>query len=97
MTDLLSEGLLAYLQARTAASPQADEDAVLAVAGPDGAALLERVETVVSESLAVAVDWDVLSLGDAGRHAAAETGRHHPELSAEALDAIAWSFTFAWR
>jgi len=96
MTDQLSEGILAYLQARSAASPRTDEGAVLAL--PDGGvALLEEVKAVVTESLAVTVDWNSLSLGDAGRYAAAETGRRHPELDQEALDAIAWNFTFAWR
>ena len=106
MTDQLSEGVLAYLQARTAASPRTDEGAVLALAddgtraadgGADGAALLAEVKAVVGESLAVTVDWNALSLGDAGRYAAAETGKRHPGLSQEALDAIAWNFTFAWR
>ena len=43
------------------------------------------------------VDWNALSLGDAGRFAAAEMGRRHPELSGEALDALAWNFSFVWR
>lgn len=96
MSDQLSEGVLAYLHSRDAASPRTDEAAVLAL--PDGdQALLEQVKAVVNESLAVTVDWNALSLGDAGRHAAAETAKRHPELDREALDALAWNFTFAWR
>ena len=99
MTDQeLSRGVLAYLQRGQAASPRADEQAVLALAvATSPEELLHRVEAVVAESLAVPVDWDSLSLGEAGRFAAAETVRRHPELSDEAGAALAWNFTFAWR
>jgi hypothetical protein len=94
----LSRGVIAYLQRGRAASPRADKEAVLATAGPTPPdELLQRVEAVVAESLSVAVDWDTLSLGDAGRFAAQETVRRHPGLSDEAAEALAWNFTFAWR
>jgi hypothetical protein len=99
MTDSeLSRGVIAYLQRGQAASPRADRAAVLATATttpPEE--LLQRVEAVVAESLSVAVDWDTLSLGDAGRLAAHETVQRHPDLSDEAAEALAWNFTFAWR
>ncbi len=99
MTDQeLSDGVLAYLQRGHAASPRADDQAVRAVAQETPPAeLLARVQAVVTESLAVTIDWDRLSLGDAGRFSAAETAKRHPELSHEALDALAWNFTYAWR
>ena len=99
MTDQeLSEGILAYLQRGHAASPRTDDGAVLAVAvatpPPD---LLAKVQGVVNESLSVPVDWDGTSLGDAGRLVASEMATRHPELTPEALDALAWNFTYAWR
>lgn len=99
MTDQeLSDGVVAYLQKGNAFSPRADEEAVRAVAtdaSPDE--LVERVKAVVAESLAVTVDWNSLSLGDAGRAAAAETAGHHPGLDDAAREALAWNFSFAWR
>jgi len=94
----LSAAVVAYLQRGQAASPRADADAVRALASTsDPEALVARVEALVSESLDVPVDWASLSLGDAGRAAAAEMARRHPELDSAALDALAWNFTFVWR
>ena len=94
----LDAAVVAYLQRGQATSPRADVDAVRAVASvsePD--ALVARVEAVVSESLDVPVDWSSLGPGEAGRAAAAEMARRHPELGSGALDALAWNFTFVWR
>ena len=94
----LSAGVLAYLQRGQAASPRQDREAVRTVARESSPeALLTEVEALVAESLAVSVDWQNPGLGDAGRAVAAEMGKRHPELSHEALDALAWNFTFAWR
>lgn len=97
MDSELSDGVVAYLQRGQAASPRADADAVRRVATSDPAGLVARVTAIVEESVAVPVDWSALSLGDAGRAAAAEMARRHPELSQDALDALAWNFTFQWR
>ncbi|CAN5397877.1 hypothetical protein BH10ACT10_BH10ACT10_28820 [soil metagenome] len=99
MTDQeLSDGVVAYLQKGSASSPRADEEAARAVAtGSSPEELVERVKAVVAESLAVTVDWNSLSLGDAGRAAAAETAGRHPGLDETAREALAWNFSFAWR
>lgn len=90
--------VVAYLRAGLAASPGRDAAAVAALAGPGAAErLLDRVSALVQESLAVPVDWDRAGLADAGRQVAAEMGRRHHELTEEALAALAWNFTFAWR
>lgn len=96
--DELSTGVVAYLQKGSAASPRADEEACARVAAArEPATLVSEVKALVQESLAIRIDWDATSLGDAGRQVAAEMARRHPELSQEALEALAWNFTFAWR
>jgi hypothetical protein len=99
MTDQeLSQAVVAFLQKGQAASPRTDDAAVRAVATatpPD--VLVAKVRSIVTESLDVQVDWGSLTLGDAGRAAAAETGRRHAELDQAALDALAWNFSFTWR
>ena len=99
MTDQeLSGGVVAYLQRGSAASPRADDSAVLAVAvATPPHDLLATVQGVVNESVDVPVNWDGISLGDAGRLVASEMAARHPELTPEALDALAWNFTYAWR
>ena len=94
----MSAGVLAYLQKGIAASPRANAAACAAAATTrEPAALVGEVAALVQESLAVPVDWDTMSLGDAGRHVAAEMTKRHPELSQDARDALVWNFTFAWR
>lgn len=95
--DELSDAVVAYLQRGHAASPRADADAVRRMATSDPEALVAKVAALVEESVAVSVDWSALSLGDAGRAAAAEMGRRYPELNPQALDALAWNFSFQWR
>ncbi|MBO0728489.1 MAG: hypothetical protein J2P57_04470 [Acidimicrobiaceae bacterium] len=97
MDNELSEAIVAYLQRGKAPSPRADAKAVRSIALSDPGELVARVTALVEESVAVPVDWSTLSLGDAGRAAAAEMARRHPELSQEALDALSWNFTFQWR
>lgn len=92
----VSAGVLAYLHADSAASPREDEAAVAALPGADPQ-LVSQVKSMVQESVSVPVDWDELSLGDAGRYVAQEMRRRHPDLTKEAADALAWNFTFAWR
>ncbi|MBZ5739226.1 hypothetical protein [Nocardioides mangrovi] len=94
----LSSAIVAYLGWGTSPRPGAHESAVAACArssSPGG--LVDRVRAIVAESLAVPVDWESLSLADAGRAVAAGMGARHPELDQPALDALAWSFTYAWR
>jgi hypothetical protein len=94
----LSAAVLAYLPRGTASSPRADRESAAGVASTRRPAeLVSLVEQVVTEAEAIPVDWQTLSLGDAGRHVVAEMGRRHPELSDEALEALGWNFTFVWR
>ena len=96
--DELSAGVLAYLQKGQAASPRADVAACASVAaGREPVVLVVEVKELVDEALAISIDWDSTTLGDAGRHVAAEMRARHPELSQDAADALAWNFTFVWR
>ncbi|SEN58456.1 hypothetical protein [Actinacidiphila rubida] len=53
-----------------------------------------RARAVQSETFTVPVDWDGGGLGELRDVVRAEIARRHPELSAEAADAIAdyWAF-----
>jgi hypothetical protein len=98
MTDTqLDVGILAYLQRGVAASPRTDTAAVRAVASDHADSLLFQVEAIVAESLDVPIDWTKVTLGEAGRQVADVMRERHQELGQEALDALAWNFTFTWR
>lgn len=97
-TEELSRAIVAFLQRGVAKSPRAERAAAAAQATrSEPAVLVAQVEQIVQETLDVSVDWGSMNLGEAGRAAAAEIGRRHPGLTADALDALAWNFTFAWR
>lgn len=86
----LSDAVVAYLAYGDAASWRRRPEAV-----PDD--LLPAVEAVVREADAVQVDWGDRTLGQAGDVMREKVAAAHPELSAEALAALRWKWTFDWR
>lgn len=94
----LSEAVIAYLGKGRSSFPRTDEDAVATLAGAVGRPdLLATVKALVAECLAVPVDWTTRSLSEGGREAQAVMAERHPELSAAALEALYWMFTYNWR
>ncbi|MHA3702914.1 hypothetical protein ACXR2U_12120 [Jatrophihabitans sp. YIM 134969] len=86
----LSDGVVAYLAYGDAASWRRRPEAV-----PEE--IRTEVEAVVAEADSVRVDWDDRTLGQAGDLMRDEMARRHPELSADALAALRWKWTFDWR
>ena len=94
----LNRALVAYLGKGRSSFPRTDEAAVLAVArGDDGAELQARVRVIVSELMAIEIDWSVHTLADGGRRAERIMASRHPELDDDALGALRWMFTYNWR
>ncbi len=94
----LSEAVIAYLGKGRSSFPRTDEDAVATLAGAVGRPdLLATVKALVAGCLAVPVDWTTRSLSEGGREAQAVMAERHPELSAAALEALYWTFTYNWR
>jgi hypothetical protein len=92
MTDTqLNAGIVAYVHHGAAVSPRQDPEAVLVIDPVGAETLLPQVEAVVAESLEVPIDWSTVTLGDAGRQMASVMHERYPELSREALDALAWN------
>jgi hypothetical protein len=97
MTDL-SKAIVLFLQYGSAKSPRADEDRVIAEFGESkGRELLKRVHAIIEEANAIPVDWSKHTLASAGKLVRDEMHRRYPGLSDDALDALAWKFTFDWR
>lgn len=94
----LSDAIVAYLGKGRSAFPRTDEDAARAVAvDSDPAALLQRVQHIVAECMAVTIDWSSHTLVEGGREAQQVVAENHPELTQPALDALFWMFTYSWR
>lgn len=97
-TDEINDALVAYLGFGQSSFPQADSTRVVTQLG---AAVAGRCEPTVQALLAelgqIEVDWAQHSLASAGQLARKEMQRRHPELSAQALDALSWKFTYDWQ
>lgn len=96
----LSQAIIAYLGKGRSAFPVSDPDAVLALAADtngDSDALLSSVRALVEECMAVKIDWSNSTLSEGGDEAARVMATRHPELTAEAINALRWSFTYNWR
>ncbi|WP_203136970.1 hypothetical protein [Microbacterium sp. JZ31] len=94
----LSQAVIAYLAKGRSPFPKSDAEAAKGAAtesDPDD--LLTRVTDIVAECMSVEIDWSSSTLVEAGRHAQREMAARHPELGADALEALYWAFTYNWR
>ena len=91
----LSAGALAYVSRGRSRFPKEDPDAVRAIAAQRSPeALLAAVEALLAEMDAIPVDWATLGLQDASHRVRDVMRERHPELSAEAVSALVWYFSY---
>lgn len=91
----LSAAIVDYLGKGRSSFPRADASEVAPAAPPaQRERLLNRVTTIVDETLAVPVDWSTSTLSESGRHARTAMADRHPSLTPAALDALAWAYTY---
>jgi hypothetical protein len=92
MSDPLSTALRLYTGRGVSAHPRQDRAAVLgsAVCRP----FLTEIEQLLDEVGELRPDWNGHSLASASEWAKAEIKARHPELADDALDTLAWSFSY---
>jgi len=56
-----------------------------------------KLEQIFSFADGLEPDWSKLDLASAGEWLKAEVADRFPFLAPEALDALAWSYTFGWK
>lgn len=96
--DDLSEGLVVVIGFRTRNSPTRDYAALASVFGEARARdLSSQVQLVLGDLDGMQVDWSRHGLASAGDEAIRFMASRHPALTEEALEALAWTFTFSWR
>jgi hypothetical protein len=94
----LSAAVVAFLGFGSSSSPQNDHSAIILQFGPQRAVFLDpQVVSLIAEIGAIPVDWSKYDLQMAGEMAKSKMRDLHPELTAEALSALEWKFTFDWR
>src|SRR5262249_22740886 len=94
----LSDALIIWTGWKTANSPTRDESRLIATFGEDiTRQILPRLRQLEAEfysSDAYRVSPDLREMGE---RAAEQFRSGHPELSEEAIRALAWCYTFDWR
>ena len=96
--EWLSNAMLLYTGYGKSSFPIWDRSEVEAVYSPvEAVELVRTVEDIIAETNSIKVDWESVSLSDAGKKVRAVQSERHPDLSEQALDALAWQFTYAWR
>lgn len=87
-----------YLGYGVALSPICDGAKLVEIYGQlEGTDMLNNVQMLTNEAAQISIDWANSSLAAAGMAVHAEMHNRHPDLDINALDAIAWKFTFDWR
>jgi hypothetical protein len=96
--DDVSEAVVMVIGFGRRSSPTRDY-AVLARAFGEARArgLAGQVQVLLGEVDSMQVDWQKHDLASAGDEVVRLMGSRHPELTKEALKALAWTFTFSMR
>jgi len=96
--DLLSAALVAWIWPPAKSYPSQDDDAVLARYGPTvGPAVLSELRALTNDFFRSNAVREVRGLRAIGDRAAAEFSARHPEISGEAVAALAASYTYAYK
>lgn len=96
--DDLSDAVLMVIGFGSRSSPTRDYAVLEKTFGEDRARILAgQVQALLGEVDGIQVDWGTHDLASAGREVSRLMASRHPQLSADALKALAWTFTFSMR
>lgn len=96
--DDLSRAVVAYIGFNTELAPLISRERVVDVFGPErGEELLPTVEEIMTTANAVDIDWKSHDFKTAADVVVERVRERYPGLSADALKAIDWNFSFAFR
>ena len=90
----LSEAVLVYLGVGVSAYPTRLSDALDERFGTDARGLRARVDELLSEAWLERSEWAQMTLAEATEHVRGRMRELHPELTDDAVSALAWNFSF---
>jgi hypothetical protein len=96
--ELVSAAIVAWTGHGDHARPQRDESLVVAQFGAEQAvALMPYVSALEHDFFASTAHQTAAGLIEMTNQAAGEFRQRHPEVSNEAVDALAWCYSFDWK
>jgi hypothetical protein len=94
----LSHATVLYLRFGSSSHPVRNPDGLTKEFGPSkGSELISQVRALVDESDGINIDWTKHSLKSARDEVLRIMRERHPELTDEAIQALAWRFSFVNR
>lgn len=96
--DDISRAIVLWTGYETETWPSRDDDRFALLVGADAAIdLLPEVRRLESEFYESKAHNTVAGIGEMARAAAAEFRERHPELSEQAVEALAWCYAWEWK
>lgn len=97
-SDDISQAIVMWTGYRSESWPSRNDDRFASLIGADSAIeLLPVIRRLENEFYESDAHDTVSGLGEMARAAAAEFRERHPELSDEAVDALAWCYSWDWK
>lgn len=94
----LSQAVVTFLGSPGVSDPTAPEQRVAALLGDRALDVVPKVRSILAGLEAVTPPfWNTASLRDMGSKVEQWLRTHHPELDEKAVEAVANSYTFAWK
>lgn len=94
MNAEISQALVDYLGFGSASWPRADKDAIALKLARRSTQTLAQIDTILGETEKFAPDWNAHDLAAATSLLEAYMRQRHPELSDNAIKAIAWAWSY---
>jgi hypothetical protein len=90
----LAQALVIYLGFGSAAWPQADKNAIEQEFGDRSNRILDQITAILREAEQFAPDWSTHDLASAKDSAEEQVRIRHPELTEDAIKAVAWAWSY---
>jgi hypothetical protein len=94
----ISQAIVLYIGYGVSLSPINDRNKITDTFGMQKTEeLVNKVILIIEEANQVSIDWSQMDLATAGKVVWTAMHNRYPDIEIQALDAIAWKFTFDWR
>lgn len=94
MNPELSEAVRIYLGSGTASWPQTNTDELVQQFGERANQLTQQIDAILNEAGQFQPDWDETDLAAGSRLLEKHLRARRPELSDEAIKAVAWAWSY---